>query len=71
MLHDPEHISLFTQFSLINLLEKFNFEISEIEYPYFNTPYFTKAELLKTFDTSQTSPPFYGNHLTVFAKLLG
>ena len=67
MLKDPGHISLFTSFSLIKLLEDYNFEILAIEYPFFNTKYFTKENMLKMFDTGMVSPPFYGNHITLYA----
>ncbi len=69
MLHDPQHVSLFTQFSLVKLLEDYNFDVLSIDYPYFDTRFFTQESLLKTVDTKQVSPAFYGNHMTIIAKL--
>jgi len=67
MLHDPGHISLFSALSLIKLLEDNNFEIMYIEYPFFETKYFSKENLLRMFDTTKVSPPFCGNHVTIYA----
>ncbi len=68
MLHDKGHISLFTSFSLVKMLEDFKFRILELEYPFFNTRWFTKDNLLRMLDNSKTSPPFYGNHVIVIAR---
>ena len=67
LLHDKTHISLFSTNSLVNLLKDNGFEIENIEYPYFDTPYFTKENLLKLFDNENMSPPFYGNVVNVYA----
>ncbi len=67
MLHDPGHVSLFSTNSLIKMLEDYDFEIISIEYPYFETKYFTEENLLKMMDESIISPPFYGNHVVVYA----
>ena len=67
MLDDPGHISLFFTHSLIKLLEDYDFEILSIEYPYFETKYFTKENMLKMMDISKVSPPFYGNHVVIYA----
>ena len=40
MLHDKGHISLFTSFSLLKMLEDYGFEIIHVEYPFFNTIWF-------------------------------
>ncbi|MGA1823437.1 MAG: class I SAM-dependent methyltransferase [bacterium] len=67
MLHDSGHISLFTFYSLIKLLEDFNFEIVSIEFPFFETKYFTKKNMLRIMDKKKISPPFYGNHITLYS----
>lgn len=68
MLCDKGHVSLFTSFSLIKMLEELDFEILEIEYPFFEGRWFTKENLLRMFDRSKVSPPFYGNHVIVVAR---
>jgi len=68
LLHDKSHVSLFSDFSLRSLLEDYGFIVNGIEYPYFETKYFTKENMLRLFDTSKTSPPFYGNIMTVYAQ---
>lgn len=68
MLHDKGHISLFTSFSLIQLLEDIGFGIIHMRYPYFETEYFTKENLKRLFNTKKISPPFYGNHVVVYAR---
>jgi len=67
MLHDKGHISLFTSFSLVKLLEDMNFTILKLEYPFFETGWFTKENLLRLFDLGDVSPPFYGNFVTAYA----
>ena len=68
MLHDKGHISLFTTYSLIKLLEDKEFEIIKIDYPFFETRWFTEENLMRMFDTSKVSPPFYGSHVVVFCR---
>ncbi len=68
MLHDNGHISLFTTFSLVKMLEDFNFRIIDTEFPFFQTRWMTKENLMRLFDNSQISPPFYGNHVIVLAE---
>jgi len=70
MLHDKGHISLFTSFSLVKILEDCGFEIIQVEYPFFDTVYFSKENMLRMFGTSKVSPPFYGNHVVVYARNL-
>jgi D-sedoheptulose 7-phosphate isomerase len=60
------HISLFTTHSLRRLLQDFGFEVDRVEYPFFKTRYFTAENLARLFDTSQISPPFYGNIMTFY-----
>lgn len=67
LLHDKTHISLFSDFSLRDLLEDSGFQVDKIDYPFFETEYFTKENLNRVFDTSQISPAFYGNFMTLYA----
>ena len=68
LLHDKTHVSLFSDFSLKELLEDTGFVVDKIEYPFFDTKYFTKENLLKVFDTSTVSPAFYGNIMTLYVR---
>ena len=67
LLHDKTHISLFSDFSLRDLLEDSGFQVDKIDYPFFETEYFTKENLNRIFDTSKVSPAFYGNFMTLYA----
>lgn len=67
MLHDKTHISLFSDQKLSELLTDLGFEIEKIDYPYFDTGYFNKKEILKIFNSNTISPPFYGNIMTFYA----
>jgi 2-polyprenyl-3-methyl-5-hydroxy-6-metoxy-1,4-benzoquinol methylase len=68
MLHDKTHISLFSSDSMFRLLRDKGFQILEIQYPYFETKWFTKENLLKIIDQREVSPPFYGSFMTFFAQ---
>ena len=68
LLHDKTHVSLFSDFSLRDMLEDYGFQVDKIEYPFFNTEYFTHENLLRLDDTSKVSPPFYGNFMTIYAR---
>jgi len=68
LLHDSTHISLFTDESMHRCLRDHGFVIERVEYPFFDTRYFTPENLLRLFDTSQISPPFYGNFMTFYAR---
>lgn len=67
MLHDKGHISLFTSFSLVKMLEDFSFEVIHVEYPFFETDWFTPENMNRMFDESAISPPFYGNHVMAYS----
>ncbi len=67
LLKDTTHISLFDTFGLYKLLTDLFFEIEKVSYPFFDTEYFIKENLLRLFDTSKISPPFYGNFATFYA----
>jgi N-acylneuraminate cytidylyltransferase/CMP-N,N'-diacetyllegionaminic acid synthase len=68
LLCDQTHISLFSDFSLKQLLEDNRYKVNYIDYPYFDTKYFNDTELLKVFDNNIISPPFYGNIFTIYAE---
>lgn len=66
MLHDKGHIRLFTSFSLVKMLEDYAYEIIYIEYPFFDTIWFTPENMSSMFDISKVSPAFHGNHIAVY-----
>ena len=68
MLKDKTHISLFSQDSLIRFVRDNKFKIFQINYPYFDTPFFNKKNLLRIFNKKKISPPFYGSVITIFCK---
>lgn len=68
LLNDPTHISLFTDRSLENFLKDHGFNVDKMLYPFFETKYFTEENLLRLFDTSNVSPPFYGNVVTAYCR---
>jgi SAM-dependent methyltransferase len=66
LLHDKTHVSLFTNESMHRFLRDFRFEINHVDYPFFNTRHFTKENLMRLFDVTKISPPFYGNFMTFY-----
>lgn len=68
LLHDKTHISLFTNDSMHRFLREHGFVIDCVEYPYFDTRYFTAENLMRLFDTEKISPPFYGNFMTFYCR---
>ncbi|MDA7478422.1 class I SAM-dependent methyltransferase [Candidatus Pelagibacter ubique] len=70
MLHDKTHISLFTFESLCRLFVKLKLKILDVHFPYFETEYFSKREIMKIFNKNdnQYSPPFYGNVVNFILK---
>jgi SAM-dependent methyltransferase len=66
LLHDPTHISLFTNDSAHRFLRDHGFVIDRVEYPFFETRHFTPENLMRLFDTSVISPPFYGNFMSFY-----
>jgi D-sedoheptulose 7-phosphate isomerase len=68
LLHDPTHISLFSNESMHRFLRDHDFEIESVDYPYFETGYFTAENLLKLLDPEGVSPPFYGNFMTFYCR---
>ena len=67
LLHDKTHVNLFGTLDLFRLLTDLEFRVEKVSYPYFDTPYFTKENLLRLFDTSKISPPFYGSIISVYS----
>lgn len=68
LLHDKTHIRLFSNDSMHRFLRDHGFEIRAVEYPFFETRFFAMENLERMFDTSQISPPFYGNFMTFFCS---
>jgi phosphoheptose isomerase len=68
LLHDPTHITLFSNESMHRFLRDHDFEIEEVDYPFFETGYFTGENLLRLIDTDRISPPFYGNFMTFYCR---
>lgn len=68
LLHDPTHISLFSSDSMHRCLRDQGFKIMMVEYPYFDTPWFTKENVLRILESEGVSPPFYGSAMTFFCK---
>ncbi len=68
LLHDQTHITLFSAESMHRFLRDHGFIIERVDYPYFNTPYFTSENLERLFDTDRISPPFYGNFMTFYCR---
>lgn len=66
LLKDPGHIILFGPHTLCSLLKAYGFQVEIIKYPFFRTKYFTMENLLRMFNTSKVSPPFYGNIMTAY-----
>lgn len=64
----PAHICLYGEKSLKDLLKKNNFEIIEIEKPFFKTKYNNISNYLNMLRVSKTSPAFYGSIMTLYCK---
>lgn len=70
LLHDPTHISLFSNDSMHRFLRENGFRITSVDYPFFETTWFTRSNLLRILRKEQTSPPFYGNFMTFYCSKL-
>jgi SAM-dependent methyltransferase len=68
LLHDPTHISLFSNESMHRFLRGHGFRIERVEYPFFETRHFNEEALLRLLDDSGVSPPFYGNFMTFYCE---
>ena len=69
LLHDPSHISLFSNDSMHRLLRDLGFQIQKVSYPFFDTSYFTDETLLRLLRPDGISPPFYGNFMTFYCTI--
>lgn len=69
LLHDPTHISLFSNDSMHRCLRDLGFKISHVEYPFFDTPWFSRDNLMKVLNEEGMSPPFYGSTMTFFCEV--
>jgi SAM-dependent methyltransferase len=67
LLHDPTHVSLFSNDSMHRFLRDHGFRIDRVEYPLFDTRHVTADMLLRLLDTSAICPAFYGNFMTFYA----
>ena len=68
LLHDATHISLFSNDSMHRFLRNHGFKITSVDYPYFETSWFTRTNLLRLLNKKTTSPPFYGNFMTFYCR---
>ncbi len=68
LLHDPTHVSLFSADSMHRCLRDHGFKIKYVEYPFFDTIWFNKEDLLKMLDDTIISPPFYGSAMTFLCE---
>lgn len=69
LLHDPTHVSLFSDDSLMRLMRDTGFRVQKVEYPFFETRFATRD----AFDAmvradAAVSPAFWGSFVTVFAR---
>lgn len=69
LLDDPTHVSLFSQESMYRCLRDLGFHVDDVEFPYFDTPWFNKDDLLKILDDTGVSPPFYGSNMTFLCSI--
>jgi hypothetical protein len=68
LLHDQTHISLFSRESLDRFLWDHGFFVERVEFPYFETRYFTTENFERLKDKDGVSPPFYGNIMTFYCR---
>jgi CMP-N,N'-diacetyllegionaminic acid synthase len=66
LLHDPTHVSLFSNDSMHRFLRDHGLVIEHVDYPFFDTRHFKPENLQRVFDTSQKSPAFYGSFMTFY-----
>ena len=68
MLHDSTHVSLFSVDSMHRFLRDHGFKIYKVEFPFFDTAWFNKDNLMKVLNQETMSPPFYGSIMTFFCR---
>jgi 2-polyprenyl-3-methyl-5-hydroxy-6-metoxy-1,4-benzoquinol methylase len=67
--YDKTHITFFSDISMFRMLVDNGFQILDVHYPFFETKFFNKKNLLKIFKINKVSPPFYGNLMTFYCTL--
>lgn len=65
MLHDPTHVSLFTNESMHRCLRDHGFVIHDVKYP-FPDRFATQATFARWADRTSVSPPWPGNWMTFY-----
>ena len=70
LLHDPTHISLFSNDSMHRFLRDHGFRIERVRYPYFEGRHFNQANLTRLLEGEGISPAFYGNFMTFYCERL-
>jgi 2-polyprenyl-3-methyl-5-hydroxy-6-metoxy-1,4-benzoquinol methylase len=69
LLHDPTHVSLFTDDSLMRLLRASGFRVVSVDYPFFGTRFATNEAWERMLRPQEgVSPAFWGSFVTVFAE---
>lgn len=73
MLFDKTHVNLFSFKSLKKMVLDFGFDVEEVDFPYFETEYFNKNNILKMleFEHAEISPACWGNFMTFYCKKKG
>lgn len=67
MLHDETHCSLFSLESLQRLLTAYNYDTVRVDYP-FPRRYATMDTMRRWLANDGISPPWPGNHVTIYAR---
>lgn len=67
LLHDPTHVSLFTNESMHRFLRDHGFTIHDVKYP-FPARYATAENFARWNDTSKTSPPWPGSFMSFYCQ---
>jgi 2-polyprenyl-3-methyl-5-hydroxy-6-metoxy-1,4-benzoquinol methylase len=62
------HVVMWNKNTLSKLLEIYGLAVYKDVYPYLNTDVVTFKNILRLFDTTKISPPFYGNLMTLYAR---
>ncbi|WP_428673191.1 class I SAM-dependent methyltransferase [Roseibium sp.] len=69
LLHDPTHVSLFSDDSLMRLMRDTGFVVESVDYPFFGTRFATLHACEKMLSGSgDVSPAFWGSFVTVTAR---
>lgn len=69
LLHDPTHCSLFDTVGLLNSCVSRGFLLEDLIYPFVDTPYMTRENLLRLLDNeNKISPPFTGNVVSMLFR---